>query len=102
MGSNSTSCLALKGWRPPETRSVLHAWPRCIGLGEKYCAAQDGATKIVRVGNSAVAYAWNASESKWDQIGTVVDGPSGSSGGKVTLHGVEYDKVLRESQSGRR
>ena len=54
---------------------------------------QDGATKIVRVGNSAIAYAWNASESKWDQIGTVVDGPSGSSGGKVTLHGVEYDKV---------
>ncbi len=30
---------------------------------------QDGATKIVRVGTSAIAYAWNASESKWDQIG---------------------------------
>ena len=74
---------------------------------------QDVATKIVRVGTSAIAYAWNASESKWDQIGrhsyfntfclsslcprastgTVVDGPSGSTGGKVQLNGMEYDKV---------
>jgi len=56
--------------------------------------AKDGATKIVRVGTSAIAYAWNASESKWDQIGTVVDGPSGSAGGKVQLNGMEYDKVF--------
>jgi len=29
-----------------------------------------------------------------ESAGTVVDGPTGSSGGKVQLHGVEYDKVV--------
>jgi phospholipase A-2-activating protein len=63
---------------------------------------KDGQTKIVRVGDKAYAYSWNSVESKWDQVGTVVDGPGGgggggggaSSGGPGELNGVKYDKVF--------
>eukprot|EP00290_Baffinella_frigidus_P008213 CAMPEP_0180122658 /NCGR_PEP_ID=MMETSP0986-20121125/3691_1 /TAXON_ID=697907 /ORGANISM="non described non described, Strain CCMP2293" /LENGTH=774 /DNA_ID=CAMNT_0022061857 /DNA_START=102 /DNA_END=2422 /DNA_ORIENTATION=+ len=62
---------------------------------------KDGATKIVRVDQKAFAYAWNGGESKWEQIGTVVEGPGGpgagaggGSGGPGELNGKQYDKVF--------
>jgi WD40 repeat protein len=67
------SCLASKGLKCLEPRYIDNAFALAM-----YCPCdlitahgfmQDGATKIVRVGTSAIAYAWNASESKWDQIG---------------------------------
>eukprot|EP00802_Teleaulax_amphioxeia_P011114 Tamp_11144.p1 GENE.Tamp_11144~~Tamp_11144.p1 ORF type:complete len:546 (+),score=114.45 Tamp_11144:55-1692(+) len=42
---------------------------------------KDGQTKIVRIEDKAYAYSWNSIESKWDQVGTVVDGPGGGGGG---------------------
>jgi len=61
---------------------------------------KDGQTKIVRVGEKAFAYSWNSVENKWDQVGTVVDGPSGGGGGGAggtgpgELNGVKYDRVF--------
>ncbi|KAG6542654.1 hypothetical protein Mapa_015888 [Marchantia paleacea] len=54
---------------------------------------KDGQTKIIREGDSGVAYSWNKNEYKWDKIGEVVDGP-GDSLEKKTLHGVTYDYVF--------
>mmetsp|Transcript_38981 Transcript_38981/g.79802 ORF Transcript_38981/g.79802 Transcript_38981/m.79802 type:complete len:410 (+) Transcript_38981:155-1384(+) len=42
---------------------------------------KEGATKIIKVNEKAYAYSWNSVESKWDQIGEVVDGPGGGGGG---------------------
>uniref|UniRef100_A0A0D6QXS4 Phospholipase A-2-activating protein n=1 Tax=Araucaria cunninghamii TaxID=56994 RepID=A0A0D6QXS4_ARACU len=55
--------------------------------------SKNGQTKIVREGDSGVAYSWNMAEYKWDKIGEVVDGPDGSQGRK-TLDGVPYDHVF--------
>ena len=63
---------------------------------------KDGQTKIVRIEDKAYAYSWNSIESKWDQVGTVVDGPGGGGGGgggggssgPGELNGVKYDKVF--------
>ncbi|CAM6039015.1 unnamed protein product [Sphagnum compactum] len=55
--------------------------------------AKDGQTRIVREGDSGVAYSWNAKEYKWDKIGEVVDGP-GDSLDKKSLNGVTYDYVF--------
>ncbi|CAH9056252.1 unnamed protein product [Cuscuta europaea] len=53
----------------------------------------DGQTKIVREGDSGVAYAWNMKEYKWDKIGEVVDGPDQGMTQPV-LDGVQYDFVF--------
>ncbi|WOH04652.1 hypothetical protein DCAR_0624063 [Daucus carota subsp. sativus] len=53
----------------------------------------DGQTKVVREGDSGVAYAWNMIENKWDKIGEVVDGPDDSMKRPV-LNGKEYDYVF--------
>jgi phospholipase A-2-activating protein len=55
--------------------------------------AKDGQTRIVREGDSGVAYSWNAKEYKWDKIGEVVDGP-GDNLDKKSLNGVTYDYVF--------
>ncbi|CAM6084680.1 unnamed protein product [Calypogeia fissa] len=54
---------------------------------------KDGQTKIIREGDSGVAYSWNKNEFKWDKIGEVVDGPDDSVQ-KKTLNGVAYDYVF--------
>ncbi|KAL2609949.1 hypothetical protein R1flu_028522 [Riccia fluitans] len=54
---------------------------------------KDGQTKIVREGDSGVAYSWNKNEYKWDKIGEVIDGPDDSLE-KKTLLGVTYDYVF--------
>jgi phospholipase A-2-activating protein len=63
---------------------------------------KDGQTKIVRIEDKAYAYSWNSVESKWDQVGTVVDGPAGGGGGvggaggsgPGEVNGVKYDRVF--------
>ena len=57
---------------------------------------KDGATKIIRVDEKAYAYSWNSGESKWDQIGVVVDGPAGGGGdgGQVMMDGRTYDRIF--------
>ena len=64
--------------------------------------SKDGQTKIVRIEDKAFAYSWNSIESKWDQVGTVVDGPAGGGGGgggggssgPGEVNGVKYDRVF--------
>ncbi|KAJ7560244.1 hypothetical protein O6H91_04G119700 [Diphasiastrum complanatum] len=53
----------------------------------------EGQTKIVREGDTAVAYSWNKKDFKWEKIGELVDGPEDSITGKV-LNGVTYDHVF--------
>lgn len=53
----------------------------------------DGQTKVVREGDSGVAYAWNMKEYKWDKIGEVVDGPDQGMT-QPLLDGVPYDYVF--------
>ncbi|VFQ67870.1 unnamed protein product [Cuscuta campestris] len=53
----------------------------------------DGQTKVVREGDSGVAYAWNMREYKWDKIGEVVDGPDQGMT-QPLLDGVPYDYVF--------
>ncbi|EFJ25455.1 hypothetical protein SELMODRAFT_98884 [Selaginella moellendorffii] len=53
----------------------------------------DGQSKIVREGDTAVAYSWNMKEYNWDKVGEVVEGPEDALGAK-TLNGVTYDYVF--------
>ena len=55
----------------------------------------------MRVDQKAYAYAWNGGESKWEQIGTVIEGPGGGdagagggTGGPGELNGKQYDKIF--------
>ncbi|CAN1255594.1 Phospholipase A-2-activating protein [Linum perenne] len=54
----------------------------------------DGQTKVIREGDSGVAYAWNLREQQWDKIGEVVDGPDDGVGKPKVLDGTEYDFVF--------
>ncbi|CAL1353394.1 unnamed protein product [Linum trigynum] len=53
----------------------------------------DGQTKVVREGDSGVAYSWNLREHTWDKIGEVVDGPDDAVKSPI-LDGVQYDFVF--------
>lgn len=59
----------------------------------KQPGTKDGQTKIVREGDSGVAYSWNVKEFQWDKVGEVVDTP-GNVGDKRTLNGLQYDYVF--------
>lgn len=54
---------------------------------------KNGQTKVIREGDTGVAYSWNSTEYKWDKIGEVVDGPDDLQGRKK-LDGVAYDYVF--------
>eukprot|EP00249_Psilotum_nudum_P003972 c17494_g1_i1 orf=165-2480(+) len=54
---------------------------------------KDGQSKIIREGDSGVAYSWNEKEYKWEKIGEVVDGPDLSQS-RHGLTGVHYDYVF--------
>ncbi|KAH7288377.1 hypothetical protein KP509_31G024400 [Ceratopteris richardii] len=55
--------------------------------------SKNGKKLIIREGDNAVAYSWNAKEYLWDRIGEVVDGP-GNFEGRPTLNGQQYDFVF--------
>jgi WD40 repeat protein len=63
------NCLVSKDWKCLEPKYIKNSLFLRFFFILVNGFLQDGATKIVRVGTSAIAYAWNASESKWDQIG---------------------------------
>lgn len=52
---------------------------------------KDQEIKVVRNGNSAEAYQWNQSESRWIKVGEVVDARGSS---KQSLNGKEYDYIF--------
>lgn len=54
---------------------------------------KSGQTKVIREGDTGVAYSWNSAEYKWDKIGEVVDGPDDLQGRKK-LDGIAYDYVF--------
>ncbi|CAN0909980.1 Phospholipase A-2-activating protein [Linum grandiflorum] len=54
----------------------------------------DGQTKVIREGDSGVAYSWNLRENRWDKIGEVVDGPDDAVGKPKILDGTKYDFVF--------
>eukprot|EP00898_Chlorokybus_atmophyticus_P001868 jgi/Chlat1/2682/Chrsp18S02992 len=55
---------------------------------------KDGQTKIIKEGDSGVAYSWNSREFNWDKVGEVIDGPDDGGFGSRSLHGVTYDYVF--------
>ena len=59
----------------------------------------DGQTRVVRQGDKAFAYSWNAAKNEWESVGEVVDGPQNTAnslgGGKQTHNGKEYDYVFQ-------
>eukprot|EP00250_Pteridium_aquilinum_P008027 c17609_g2_i1 orf=92-2383(+) len=54
---------------------------------------KNGQTKIIREGDSGVAYSWNAKEYMWDKVGEVVDGPDNMDS-RPSLNGQQYDYVF--------
>jgi len=58
--------------------------------------SHDGQVKVVREGETGVAYSWNEASNSWDKIGEVVSAPSNvSMGGGGRMHqGVMYDYVF--------
>lgn len=51
----------------------------------------DGQQKIVREGGKVMVYIWSSGQAKWECVGTVVDGPTGSGG---EIDGKSYDFVF--------